>query len=243
MQVAAKSMKQDFPRRFYKEAAFEKSDVGYELRLDGRSAKTPGRSALAMPTEETAALVVAEWNAQEEHIDPRTMPATRLANTAIDGVAGDPQAVKEDITRFAGADLLCYRADGPDGLVTVQRELWDPLLDWAQSDLGARFELAEGVMHITQPAETIAAFGVHVGAIDEPFRLAAVHLVTSLCGSAIIAMAVDKQRLSAEAAWRAAHADEDWQISQWGEDFEAQDRRAKRWLDMQAACAVIAGTQ
>jgi chaperone required for assembly of F1-ATPase len=112
---------------------------------------SPGQDASAQPaevaTKAAAEIVADEFAAQEKVIDPGKMPATRLVNTAIDGIAQDPQAVFEDILRFAGTDMLCYRADSPQELVSRQTQQWDPLIDWMEG-LGARFSLAEGVTHI-----------------------------------------------------------------------------------------------
>jgi chaperone required for assembly of F1-ATPase len=167
------------------------------------------------------------------------MPAYRLVNTAIDGVASDPQAVLEDILRFSSSDLLCYRADGPETLVSRQNEAWDPVIDWARATLGARFLLAEGVIHVEQPREAIAAIGIHLSQRAEPLRLAALHVMTSLTGSAMLALAVDFGKLDAETAWNAAHVDEDFQAEHWGQDTEALARRANRKLDMMAAANLI----
>ncbi len=48
------------------------------------------------------------------------MPITKLANTAIDAVTNSLDAVFDEIVRFAGSDLLCYRADGPKELIDRQ---------------------------------------------------------------------------------------------------------------------------
>ena len=135
--------------------------------------------------------------------------------------------------------MLCYRADTPEGLVANQRKHWDPLLDWAADEIGARFETNDGIMHIAQPKAAIAAFGRQLERHDDPFVLAAIHTFTSLSGSAIIALALAEGYLTAEAAWQAAHVDEDWNISLWGEDYEAAERRAKRWVDFAAADALM----
>jgi chaperone required for assembly of F1-ATPase len=169
-----------------------------------------------------------------------TMPATRLVNTAIDGVAADTQAVIEDILRYASSDLLCYRADGPEALVARQAEAWDPVIDWARAHLGARFILAEGIVHVTQPREAIGAIGIHLARRDEPLRLAALHLMTTLTGSALLALAVEEGELSAESAWAAAHVDETWNAEQWGEDSEAAARNRARWYDFSAAVRILA---
>ncbi|HMM62968.1 MAG TPA: ATP12 family protein [Mesorhizobium sp.] len=232
-------MKTPLPRRFYAQASVAPTGEGFAVHLDGKPVRTPGKALLALPSEAAAALVADEFAAQQEVIDPVTMPVLRLVNTALDGVAADPQAVLEDILRFASSDLLCYRADGPQGLIDRQNRHWDPVLDWTRGTLGARFNLAEGVIHIEQPRESIAVLGAHLAQRAEPLRLAAVHLMTSLTGSALLALAVERGGLVAEEAWQAAHVDEDWQIEHWGQDSEAVARRSLRKRDFMAAAGLL----
>ncbi len=239
MKVAAASMRDVLPKRFYQKVEVEEGAGAFSVKLDGRAVKTPSRNPFLLPSRQVAQIAAAEWDAQEERIDPTSMPLTRLANTAIDGVARDMQAVKEDIIRFASSDLICYRADQPQGLVMLQQRHWDPLIDWAAGTLSARFILAEGIIHVAQPAEAMAAFGVYVGAIDDAMVLASVHTLTSITGSAVIGMAVWKEFIDADAAWLAAHVDEDWQISQWGEDFEAVQRRNVRRAELDASVSLL----
>lgn len=232
-------LRRQLPKRFYKAVSVAPVEQGFAVHLDGKPVRTPTKALLALPTADAAELVAQEFAAQEEFIDPMTMPVTRLVNTAIDGVATDPQAVLEDILRFSSSDLLCYRADSPEGLVARQAEAWDGVLDWARASLGARFALAEGVMHVDQPREAIGALGIHLSQRVEPMRLAALHLMTTLTGSALLALAVETGELDAEAAWAAAHVDEDWQIEHWGQDAEAIERRNNRKRDMMAAVALL----
>ncbi|TGQ47680.1 MULTISPECIES: ATP12 family chaperone protein [unclassified Mesorhizobium] len=232
-------MKTQLPKRFYKAVSVARVEEGFAIHLDGKPVRTPGKALLVLPTERAAALVAAEFAAQGETIDPVTMPVMRLVNTAIDGVASDPQAVLEDILRFASSDLLCYRADGPQGLVDRQNQHWDPVLDWARAALGARFHLAEGVIHVEQPRESIAVLGVHLAQRKDPLRLAAIHVMTSLTGSALLALAVDSGELDGETAWAAGHVDEDWQAEHWGQDAEAVARRLARKRDMMAAVSLL----
>src|SRR5262249_47013193 len=156
-------------------------------------------------------------------IDPATMPLTRIANAAIDRVAAEAEAVRADIVRYAGSDLVCYRADGPASLVTAQEKAWAPILAFARETLAARFVLAEGVLHVGQTEEARAAVARAVLPFD-PLALAALHTVTTLTGSALIALALARGAISAKAAWQAAHVDEDWQMRQWGEDALALQR-------------------
>ncbi|MEE9375894.1 MAG: ATP12 family protein [Rhizobiaceae bacterium] len=239
MRVAQPSRESQLPKRFYESVSIRQDASVFQVLLDGKPIRTPRKTILSVENETVANTMADEWSAQKERIDPMTMPVTRLINTAIDGVALDMQAVKEDIIRYSGTDMLCYRVSEPQGLVTLQIEYWDPLLDWAQSALGAQFELAEGIIHIEQSPEAIASFSAHVGMIDNPIVLAATHVVMALTGSAIIAMAALKDHITLDDAWRIAHLDEDWNIEQWGTDEEAQERRAKRFTDMKAAYETI----
>jgi chaperone required for assembly of F1-ATPase len=166
------------------------------------------------------------------------MPMTRIVNAAIDRVSGEMEAVRAEIVRYAGTDLVCYRGEGPQSLIDAESAAWSPLLAWARDTLGARFVLAEGVMAISQPPEALAA----VARVLEPLEalpLAAVHVVTTLTGSAVIALAVLTGRLSPEEAWTAAHASEDWQMAQWGRDEMALARRDARWNEMAAAGKIL----
>jgi chaperone required for assembly of F1-ATPase len=232
-------MKTPQPKRFYEKASVLPVPQGYAVHLDGKPVRTPGKALLALPTEAAANLVAEEFAAQGETIDPMAMPVLRLANTALDGVATDPQAVLEDVLRFASSDLLCHRADAPQGLVDRQNAQWDPVLDWVRSTLGARFNLAEGVVHVDQPRESIAVLGAHLAQRSDPLRLAAMHLMTSLSGSTLLALAVEHGGLDAEEAWKAAHVDEDWQAEQWGQDSEALARRSLRKRDFMAAARML----
>jgi len=231
--------KPTFPKRFYKEAMVTELDDGFTVELDHKGIKTPGRKAITVSSKQSAELMAAEWNAIETEINPLLMPVTRLVNTAVDGVAEEMQAVMEDITRYASSDLLCYRADMPDELVEKQREHWDPVLDWALATFGASFEITSGIMSIAQPKEAIAAFGNQLKNHADPFKLACIHTFTSLGGSAILALALAEQHLNAETCWQATHVDEDWNISLWGEDYEAAERRKQRWKDFEAADRLI----
>jgi chaperone required for assembly of F1-ATPase len=166
------------------------------------------------------------------------MPLTRLANSVIDGVKGHEEAVIGDILNYAGSDLICYRAEGPKDLVTLQTKHWDPIVTWAKRDLGVPMLLAEGVMHVAQAPSSLDAIGKRLARFDS-WSLAGLHVMTGLSGSALLALAVAFGRISPEEAWAAAHVDEDWQISQWGEDEEAKERRESRRRDFAAAARML----
>ncbi len=165
------------------------------------------------------------------------MPLTRLANVIIDGVSDRPGPVAAAIRKYLATDLVCYRAVAPQGLVERQARHWDPIVTWARDALGAHFSLREGVIHVVQSEAALAAAGAAVP--GDPWRLGAVHTATTLTGSALIALALSRDRLTAEEGWQAAHVDEDWNMAQWGRDEIALERRAFRFAEYQAAVMVL----
>jgi len=227
------------PKRFYRTVTVDGAAPAFRVLLDGRPMRTPAKRELAVPSKALAEAVATEWDAQGERIDPASMPLTRLVNSAIDGVTGREAEVRADIAKYGASDLLCYRAEGPAELVRRQAEAWDPVLAWAREALGAPLVLGQGIVQVAQPEAAAAAMQ---RALSEPdaFSLAAHHVMTTLTGSALLALAHARGRLSAEQAWSAAHVDEGWQTSQWGEDAEAKARRDRRWAEMQAASRLLA---
>lgn len=230
--------KPKFPKRFYKDVGVLDEAGLFAIALDGRPVRTPGKARLAVPTRALATAIAEEWRVQGDEIDPRTMPLTKLANSAIDGVTGNEAAIVDDILAFASTDLLCYRAEGPDGLLAAQAEHWDPVLAWTKDALSTPFSLTSGIVHVAQPDGALAALRRKIEDFN-PYRLAALHVMTSLTGSALLPLALAEGFLSREAAWEAAHVDEDWQISLWGEDEEAKARRANRKADFDAAARFL----
>jgi chaperone required for assembly of F1-ATPase len=237
MEAARRSMRPALRRRFYEKTAVQRGPEGFAILLDGKPVRTPARRLLNAPSPALAEAITAEWDAQKEVIDPNAMPLTRLANSIIDGVAPAPLPVAEEIAQYLGSDLLFYRAEGPQGLVERQARQWDPILAWARDVLGARFLLAAGVMFVEQPEEAIAAAKAAIPA--DAWRLGAVASITTLTGSALLALAMLRGRLSVDEAWAAAHLDEDWNMEFWGRDQRALERRAHRFTEMLAAAEVL----
>ncbi len=237
--LARRDLQKALPRRFYKEARAGTIGEGFGLMLDGRIAKTPAKRDFVVPTLALAEAIAGEWAAQRDKVDFAAMPLTRLAFTAIDGVAGRIPVVIDEIAKYAETDLVCYRASAPANLVAAQAEAWDPVLDFVAAQLGARFFCIEGVGFVAQPEAARAAVKARIAAIGgdrmAPFALASLSMMTALTGSVLIALALTDGELSLDDAWRAAHVDEDFQIRQWGEDREAKARRDLRFADMAAA--------
>lgn len=224
-------------KRFYEKATAGEGEGGFAVLLDGKPIRTPARRPLAAPNRALAEAIAAEWNAQVESIDPSRMPLTRLANAAIDGVADVGAAVAEEVANYLGSDLVCYRAGTPEGLVARQQQAWDPVLAWSASALGARFTVVEGIVHVAQPDDAVAAARTTIP--DDPWRLAAVASITTLTGSALLALALAHGAIEPGVAWAAAHVDEDWQMSQWGRDDMAMARRDFRRSEFEAAATVL----
>src|SRR5580704_9763828 len=237
MEAVHRSTRTVLPRRFYETAATAAVADGHAVRLDDKPVRTPARRVLAAPTFALAEAIAAEWQAQKDVIDPAKKPLTRLANAIIDGVADAPLPVAEAIGKYLASDLLFYRATSPQGLVERQARHWDPILDWAGQALGADFNLGEGVVYVAQPQAALAAARAAIP--EEPWRLGAVHVVTTLTGSALIALAMARGALAADAAWQAAHVDEDWNMAQWGRDEMAIARREFRFAEFLAAATVL----
>jgi chaperone required for assembly of F1-ATPase len=237
MQAARRSARPILRRRFYENATVTATSDGHAVQLDGKPVHTPARRPLVAPTRELAQALAAEWNAQTDVVDPAKMPLTRLANSIIDGVAQIPQPVADEIKKYLASDLLFYRAGEPQGLVERQARHWDPILQWVAETLGAKFYLGEGVVHVAQPESALEAARAAVP--DDPWRLGAAHVITTLTGSALIALGMAHGALSTEAAWQAANVDEDWNMERWGRDEMAMQRYDFRLAEFQAAAAVL----
>jgi len=237
MVAARRGARPALRRRFYQNATASAAADGYAVHLDDKPVRTPAGRALAAPTLGLAEALAAEWATQRDVVDPAKMPLTRLANAIIDGVADAPGPVADEIRKYLGSDLLFYRADVPRALRERQAEHWDPILVWAREALGAHFKTGDGIVYVAQPEAALRAAGSAIPA--DPWRLGALSVVTTLTGSALIALAVLHGKLSADEAWLAAHVDEDWNMEQWGRDEMALDRRAFRFAEMQAAAAIL----
>ncbi len=217
-------------KRFWKQATVEAVDGGFTVRLDGRPVKTPAKTPLVVPTRALADAIAAEWDAQAGLIKPDSMPVTRAANSALDKIVPQFEAVAEMLASYGGTDLLCYRAVSPHHLVARQAAAWDPMLDWAAQELGAPLVATAGVMHIAQPAASLGRLHALVAAFS-PFQLAAFHDLVAISGSLVLALGVTRGRLSAPEAWSLSRIDEAWQTEQWGEDEEAAASESVREAD------------
>lgn len=237
--AAQQAMRNALPKRFYERAEVLEKDGLFHVALDGRTARTPARKPLAVTSRTVAEALAREWEAQREVVDPARMPLTRLVNSALDGVEDQQEAVRAEMLRYAGSDALCYRAGEPEALVARQNEIWGPILRAGEQALGARFVLAEGVVFTEQSAQVLDAVARRLETIPAPLPLAGAHSVMTLTGSTVLALALADGRIDADETWNAAHLDEDYQIGIWGQDEEAQERRASRRREFDAAVLLL----
>jgi chaperone required for assembly of F1-ATPase len=224
-------------RRFYTNPAMAETAAGFVITLDDKPIRTPSARQVIVPAREIAEVVVAEWEAQKEFVDPLTMPMTRFANSVVEAVVDRIDAVREDIAKYFESDLLFYRAGHPEALVAREAAHWDPILFWAADALGAHFILAQGIVPIRQPESAIAAARATLP--DDPWSIAALHVITTLTGSALLALALLRGVADADQVWAAAHVDEDWNGEKWGIDDEVAARRAARLVDFKAAARIL----
>lgn len=218
-------------KRFYKEAAAVALDGDFEVRLDARPVRTPDRNYLRMPTRALAEASAAEWNGQGDKLDMGAMPMTALAYAAVDRIGADAGQFVIETARFAETDLLCYRAPAPVELRARQDAQWDPLLAWLEQRHGARLDVAEGVMPITQPGPALAAVRAAFAPLD-PYRLTAAHTAAQILGSAVLTLALMDGHITAGQAADIAHLDDLYQMEHWGEDEDARKLLTRRHVDL-----------
>jgi chaperone required for assembly of F1-ATPase len=226
-------------KRRYTEAGIVAAGDLFAIALDGKTIRTPAKRDLVVPTRALAAAIAAEWQAQGDEVKPHTMPLTRLASTAIDLVAQRREQVVEEIVAYAGSDLLCYRAEQPPELIAREHAAWQPLVDWATLRYDAPLIVTSGILPVRQLPETMRAFAAAVEEYDH-LLLTALHAITTVAGSLVIALAVLDGRIDAAEAFAAAQLDETFEIEKWGEDEEQSERRAALRDDIAAAAQFAA---
>lgn len=226
-------------RRFCKTARVVETREGYGIALDGKPVRTPAKHPLVVPSRTLAEAIAEEWRAQGETVEPLSLSLTRLASIALDLVAPRRAAVIEEVVRYAGTDLVCYRAEHPPELVQRQQTHWQPLIDWVALRYDAPLSVTAGIVPREQQVDTIKAFAAAVATYDTN-RLAALHLATAACGSLVVALALIEGRVDADAAFAAAELDESYEIERWGEDPEQARRRAALKGDIAVAARFAA---
>lgn len=211
-------------KRFYKTVAFEESDDGYFVTLDGHQLKSPAKRPMPLPSQDIAKALVQEWDTQDELINPSTMPVMALVSTAVDRIGQQRNGVVEQIAKYGETDLVCYWASDPEELAIRQAKAWTPLIEWTKDRFDIPLKTQTGIMHLPQPEGTFDAFQRIIDQYND-WELAALSSATHCTGSIVIALALMNKHLDAQAAFEVSQIDETYQIELWGEDWEAKDRR------------------
>lgn len=225
-------------RRFWDTVTVEPGDTGYAILLDGKPMHLPGGAVLRVNAETLACAIAEEWQAaggsNGGEMSFADTPLTRLAGTAQQRIAPDPVPTINAIARYAESDLLCYRAEGPDKLVSRQEREWQPWLDWAATTYNAPLRVGTGVAFVKQHRSSVAALRGAVAELDIA-ALAALGIAVPALGSLVLGLAMAERRLDAESAHALGALDELFQIEAWGEDAEAASRRASIAADVSLA--------
>jgi len=225
-------------KRFYTQAGIARRDEGFVIALDGKTVRTPGGRILLIRSAALAEAVAAEWQAQGETIRPETMPLTQLASTALDRVIPNRAAIIAQLVTYAGTDLLCYRAEGPEDLVLRQERLWQPLVDWVVETFDVELCVTRGVIPVAQPEATLSVLANVLERYDD-MRLTALQAAVAAMGSLLLGVALIERRLDADEAFAVSQLDELYQIELWGEDVEALRARESLRNDIAAASLFI----
>ena len=226
-------------KRFYREVSLQPGAAGFELLLDRRPARTPGKRPLLLPGPALAEAVAEEWRRQGEEVRPETMPLTQLACTTLDITQPREAALQAELAAYGATDLLCHRAERPPALAARQAALWQPLLDWAAETLSAPLAVTQGVIAVAQSPASLEALAAAVRR-HRGFRLTALAEFVRATGSLVLGLAVALDRLDAPAAFAAAELEETWQMELCGEDALALQRRARLAADVEAAARLLA---
>jgi len=235
---AQRHAQQDLPKRFYKETGVALVEGGFTVTLDGRPTRTPGRVPVVVPVAEIATIMAGEWAAQGEHVNAMTMPMVRLVNSALESGEATVPALRAEIVKYVGNDLLLYRADSPRELVADQEAVWDEALTRLARHFAVSFQPTVGILHQEQPAATLGKF-TEVLRDEGLLVLAALTSITTLTGSGLLAVGLWHGLFTPDHVWVAAHVDEDYQARQWGEVEEAVERRRRRRTEFDAAVRLL----
>ncbi len=232
-------------KRFYKLVSTHREAEGYAIHLDGRPVKTPMRTVLIAPNEALANEIVKEWAAQEDMIDPETMPLTQILSTQIDRVSGQREEMSVPLLKYLDTDLLCYRApkDEPPGQAEKQAEIWDPSLAWFEKRFGTALQTTSDLIALAQPESAHKAVQETVESYDEA-RFTALQLVVPLAGSLVLALAFIEGEITPQELYIATRVeehfkDEIYNAEKYGRDPLIEKKDAAMMRDLEATATFL----
>ncbi|MEO9968669.1 MAG: ATP12 family protein [Hyphomonadaceae bacterium] len=207
-------------KRFYKQVSVEQGGDAWRILLDGRVIKTPAKAELCAPTKQMAEAVASEWSSQGDTVDIQSMHLTRLINVAIDRTPAQREGMVDEVVKYCETDLLCFLAETPEDLRSVQIDQWRPIREWAGKSLDVvLMEVPDGLLAAPQPPASLQAARGYADGLND-VQLTGLNFGLGLFGSALLAMAVCEGYIDANNAYERSIVDELYQSEKWGEDDE-----------------------
>jgi chaperone required for assembly of F1-ATPase len=229
-------------KRFWDTASVQWTEKGHAILLDGKAMRLPSGSQLFVGPARLARAIADEWQEaggeKGGEMSFKDTPLTRLAGTALERIGPDPAPTIDAIARYGETDLLCYRAETPQKLVHRQHQEWQPWLDWAALAYDAPLRVTTGVGYVRQHHDSITALRRAVAAMDTD-ALAGLGIAVPALGSLVLGLALAAGEIDAQTAYALGALDELFQAEQWGDDYEAVDRRTSMLADVVLAARYI----
>ncbi|MEO0689844.1 MAG: ATP12 family protein [Pseudomonadota bacterium] len=228
-------------KRFYDMVGTREREGAWQVTLDGRGLKTVKGADQVVPSRKLVEALASEWDTQSEDLDPASFPMRDMADYAIDVVAHTRGEVASKLITYADTDTLLYRADPDEAIFAKQEATWEPILTAFERREGLTLKRVSGVIHALQDKAALAKLRDKIAGFD-PFTLAGLEAMTSLAASLTIGLTALEPDADPVALWQAASLEEEWQADEWGRDYEAEERRAKRQTDFLRACEFAKAT-
>lgn len=220
-------------KRFYQDVSISQGENGlYEVNLDRRKLKTPGGKLFTVPNEALAIAVATEWDAQKDTLKAYTMHLTTLCNTALDNptLRNRDQMINAAL-KFLETDTVCYRVDEPYGLVELQKNEWDPVLQWIENRYDVTIGSSSSILGPEIPEVTKDTFRQHLNSYNF-WSLTGLEYVITQLKSVVLSLGIVDRHLSVEQAVLLSRLEEEYQIRCWGNvewahDYDMYELRAR----------------
>ncbi len=225
-------------RRFWRDVSVQHVEGSYTLLLDGKLLKTPAGKPYAAHTQELAHALAAEWNAVDGVIKPEQMPVTQVLATAIDHFPAKRADVVAQLIAYGQTDLLCHRADKPEGLRLRQDKFWQPVLDALAQQRNIVLHPVYGIQAAKPEAASLRLIQIELEGLSD-VKLVAMQVVVSGLGSIALGLALSHRLMDFEMAWRASELEAEYQAEKWGRDDEAEAARRIKHAELAAIAKLL----
>nr|XP_037843191.1 ATP synthase mitochondrial F1 complex assembly factor 2 isoform X2 [Chlorocebus sabaeus] len=198
-------------KRFYQNVSITQGEGGFEINLDQRKLKTPQAKLFTVPSEALAIAVATEWDSQQDTIKYYTMHLTTLCNTSLDNPT---QRNKDQLIRaamkFLDTDTICYRVEEPETLVELQRNEWDPIIEWAEKRYGVEINSSTSIMGPSISAKTREVLVSHLASYNT-WALQGIEFVAAQLKSLVLTLGLIDLHLTVEQAVLLSRLEEEYQ--------------------------------